>query len=333
LRLQHGTCLLWREALIRDGFVEIHSPKLIATASESGASVFKLGYFDRFAYLAQSPQLYKQMALQTDLPKVFEVAPVFRAETSYTHRHMTEYVGLDMEMHFTEHYDEVLDVLDRTFNHIFDGLNQRFKAELEAVRAQYPFEDLKYKCPCLKLKYWEATRLLRAKGPVYVERDLASAKNDNEVKQLKEHIALMKVHEDDEDISTSDEKILGRIIHDEYGEDFYIIDKFPSEIRPFYTMEDPGDPKWSNSYDIFIRGEEVMSGAQRIHDSEMLLARAAKLGVDLAPVQDYVDAFKFGAWPHAGGGVGLERVVMLFMHLNNIRKTSLFPRDPTRLTP
>jgi len=298
-----------------------------------GASVFKLGYFDRHAYLAQSPQLYKQMALQTDLPKVFEIAPVFRSEQSYTHRHMTEFVGLDMEMHFEEHYDEVLDMLDKTFNHMFKGLNQRFRTEIEAVRKQYPFEDLKFKYPCLKLKYWDAMKILREKGPAYLEQDLKKCKNDNEVKQLKAHLESVKVHADDEDISTSDEKVLGRVIHDLYGEDFYIIDKFPSELRPFYTMEDSQDPKWSNSYDIFIRGEEIMSGAQRIHDSDMLLARSQKMGIDLGPVHDYVDCFKYGAWPHAGGGVGLERVVMLFLHLNNIRKTSMFPRDPTRLTP
>jgi aspartyl/asparaginyl-tRNA synthetase len=147
------------------------------------------------------------------------------------------------------------------------------------------------------------------------------------------HLASVPNHGDSEDISTEDEKILGEVIHREYKQDFYIIDKFPSHIRPFYTMEDPEDPTYANSYDIFIRGEEVMSGAQRIHDSKMLLARAKKIGVDLAPIQGYVDSFKVGAMPHAGGGVGLERVVMLFLGLNNIRKSSLFPRDPKRITP
>jgi aspartyl-tRNA synthetase len=333
LRLQSATCMLYRECLLAEGFVEIHTPKLIATASESGASVFKLNYFDRHAYLAQSPQLYKQMALQTDLPRVFEIAPVFRAEQSFTHRHLTEFVGLDMEMHFNEHYNEVLDMLDKTFNHIFKGLNERFKDEIEAVRKQFPFEDLKFKYPCLKLKYWDAMKILREKGPAYIEKDLKAAKNDFEVKKFTAHIKSVKEHADDEDISTEDEKVLGRVIHDLYGEDFYMIDKFPSELRPFYTMEDPDDPKWSNSYDIFIRGEEVTSGAQRIHDSDMLVKRSKKLGVDLDPIQEYVDAFKYGAFPHAGGGIGLERVVMLFLQLNNIRKTSMFPRDPTRLTP
>lgn len=136
-----------------------------------------------------------------------------------------------------------------------------------------------------------------------------------------------------EDLTTEDERVLGRIIHDMYGQDFYIIDKFPSEVRPFYTMEDPEDPTWSNSYDIFIRGEEVLSGAQRIHDATMLLDRAKRLGVDLDSLQDYVNAMRYGAFPHAGGGVGMERVLMLFLKLSNIRKASMFPRDPTRITP
>jgi len=125
------------------------------------------------------------------------------------------------------------------------------------------------------------------------------------------------------------------VVSEEHGQDFYMIDKFPTDVRPFYTMPDPVDPNYSNSYDIFIRGEEVTSGAQRIHDCEMLVASAAakQPPVDLSPIQSYVDAFKYGAFPHAGGGVGLERVVMLFLGLPNIRKTSMFPRDPKRLTP
>ena len=136
-------------------------------------------------------------------------------------------------------------------------------------------------------------------------------------------------------LAAKDEKLLGAIMHKHKGTDFYVIDKFPACLRPFYTMKDPDDPKWSNSYDIFIRGEEVTSGAQRIHDPAMLLEFAAKKDppVDLSPIQSYVDSFKYGAFPHGGGGIGLERVIMLFCGLPNIRKTSLFPRDPKRLSP
>ena len=137
----------------------------------------------------------------------------------------------------------------------------------------------------------------------------------------------------DEDISTPNEKALGRLVAEKYGTDFYMMDKYPQSARPFYTMPDPENPRWSNSYDLFIRGEEIVSGAQRIHDPDMLVKRAAACGVPVASIQSYVDAFKHGALPHAGGGIGLERVVMLYLGLKNIRKTSMFPRDPNRLAP
>ncbi len=350
MRIQSGVCKLFRGFLLGQGFTEIHSPKLVGTASEGGADVFKVEYFDRFAYLAQSPQLYKQMALMGDLERVFEVGPVFRSENSFTHRHMTEFVGLDMEMTFSDHYHEVLSVLEGLFVAIFDGLNAKCKPELEAVRKQFPFDDLRYTNPSLRLTFAEATQLLREHGPAVGAELLAELKAAqaaaeaagegerakelaHNVTEAEKHLATVAGHEPDADLSTKDEKLLGVVVGRVKGVDFYTIDKFPSALRPFYTMPDPVDPKWSNSYDIFIRGEEVTSGAQRIHDSEMLLRRGAELGVDLGPIKDYVDSFKYGAHPHAGGGIGLERVVMLFLSLDNIRKSSLFPRDPARLTP
>ena len=137
----------------------------------------------------------------------------------------------------------------------------------------------------------------------------------------------------DEDISTPHEKALGRIVSEKYGTDFYMMDKYPQSARPFYTMPDPNNPRWSNSYDLFIRGEEIVSGAQRIHDVDLLVERANACGIPIPTIQSYIDAFKHGALPHAGGGIGLERVVMLYLGLKDIRKTSMFPRDPTRLTP
>jgi len=305
-RIQSGVCTLFREVLLQKGFVEIHSPKLIGTASEGGAGVFKVGYFQTDAYLAQSPQLYKQMAVTGDLQKVFEIGPVFRAENSNTHRHMTEFVGLDMEMMFKEHYHEVLDVLEEMYLYIFDGLNQRFHTEIEAVRRQFPFEDIKYTRPSTRFRWPQIVELLREAGESIGDFD---------------------------DISTTQEKLLGRIIHEKYGVDFYVVDKFPLSIRPFYTMIDPEDPRYSNSYDFFLRGEEICSGAQRIHDPDLLIDRAKFHQVELQKIQPYIDAFKYGAYPHAGGGVGLERIVMLFLGLGNIRRSSLFPRDPHRLAP
>ncbi|KAH6572874.1 hypothetical protein BASA60_006361 [Batrachochytrium salamandrivorans] len=138
---------------------------------------------------------------------------------------------------------------------------------------------------------------------------------------------------DFDDFNTAQERLLGKLVREKYNTDFFILDKFPLAVRPFYTMPDPQRPGYSNSYDFFIRGEEIMSGAQRIHDPSYLKKRAEEHGVDISTIQPYIDAFKYGAPPHAGGGIGLERVVMLYLDLGNIRKTSLFPRDPKRLTP
>jgi len=337
LRIQSGVCELFREFLLSQKFVEIHTPKLIATASEGGADVFKLNYFGGFGYLAQSPQLYKQMALMGDVhPGVFEIAPVFRAENSMTHRHMTEFIGLDIEMLIKEHYTEIIGMMDGVLNHVFTGLNSRFRAEIDSVREQYPFEDLQWSYPSTRFRFDEAVKLLVSEGPGLLRKDIAEAEAAGEFKRKEEieaHLQSVLNHRENEDIGTSDEKLLGRVVKKSHNIDFYFIDKYPKEVRPFYTMPCPDDNKWTNSYDIFIRGEEITSGAQRIHDSKLLLEVAKSKNVDMAPIQDYVNSFKYGAHPHGGGGVGLERVVMLFLNLPNIRYASMFPRDPRRITP
>eukprot|EP00177_Eucheuma_denticulatum_P008208 GFKZ01014938.1.p1 GENE.GFKZ01014938.1~~GFKZ01014938.1.p1 ORF type:complete len:564 (-),score=95.90 GFKZ01014938.1:100-1791(-) len=310
MRVQSGVCQLFREFLLSQGFMEIHSPKLIAGASEGGSDVFALNYFERQACLAQSPQLYKQMAICSDFQRVFEIGPVFRAEKSDTHRHLCEFTGLDLEMEIFEHYNEILEVLDGLFVAIFDGLEQRHGKELGVVRS-------KWNVP--KFRYWSGKANLRLKWP--------------------EAIAMLREHGveigDFEDLNTEKEKLLGRLVREKYDTDFFMLTHFPSAIRPFYTMVDPVDPRYSNSYDLFMRGEEIVSGAQRIHDVELLTVRAtAMLGeAGIASIKDYVDAFRFGAPPHGGAGIGLERVVMLYLGIENIRECSLFPRDPQRLTP
>jgi len=305
-KIQSAVCTLFREYLLTQGFVEIHTPKLMSGASEGGAQVFKVSYFDSAAFLAQSPQLAKQMAICGDLERVFEIAPVFRAENSHTHRHLTEFMGLDIEMAFNDHYYEVLDVIDHLFTSMFDGLATRFAKELEVICQQFPFQPLKYNKPTLRIPFSEGIAILRAAG--------------HEVEDLS-------------DLSTPQEKALGALVKEKHGVDFYILDKFPKAARPFYTMPDPNDERYTNSYDLFIRGEEISSGSQRIHDSQMLEASAKAYGIDTRTIQAYLDAFKYGAPPHAGCGVGLERIVMLYLGLNNIRKTSMFPRDPRRLAP
>jgi aspartyl/asparaginyl-tRNA synthetase len=163
-RIQSGVCELFREFLLKKQFVEIHSPKIISAASEGGASVFKLSYFDRYAYLAQSPQLYKQMVICSDFERVFEIGPVFRAEDSNTHRHMTEFTGLDIEMCFYEHYHEVLELLGDLFVDIFDGIEKRFTRELAVIQRQYPFTPFRCRKPVVRITFQEGIRLLHQHG-------------------------------------------------------------------------------------------------------------------------------------------------------------------------
>lgn len=192
------------------------------------------------------------------------------------------------------------------FTSIFKGLEAEYTEEIEIVRKQFPSEPFQYLEPALVLEYCEAVKIL----------------NDN-------GIAMG----DEDDLSTANEKFLGKLVKERYGTDFFILDKYPLAVRPFYTMPDPNSTKFSNSYDMFIRGEEILSGAQRIHEPGFLAERAKHHGINLDSIKSYIDAFKYGCPPHAGGGIGMERVVMLYLGLNNIRKTSMFPRDPKRLFP
>ncbi|XP_065882326.1 aspartate--tRNA ligase, cytoplasmic-like [Dysidea avara] len=305
-RVEAAVCRLFRDYLTSQGFVEIHTPKIISAASEGGANVFEVSYFKNNAYLAQSPQLYKQMAIASDFEKVFTVGAVFRAEDSNTHRHLCEFVGLDLEMAFYDHYHEVTEVIGGMFVNMFKGLETQCAEEIATVHQQYPAEPFKYLNPSLMLTYKEGVAMLRAAGV-----DVG----------------------DEDDLSTPNEKLLGKLVKEKYDTDFYILDKYPLAVRPFYTMPDPVDPRSSNSYDMFMRGEEILSGAQRIHDPQFLTERAKLHNIDTTKIKDYIESFKFGAPPHGGGGIGMERVVMLYLGLHNIRKTSMFPRDPKRLTP
>ncbi|KAL7716574.1 aspartate--tRNA ligase [Entamoeba marina] len=304
-RIQSAVGGLFREFLTSQKFTEIHSPKLIGCSSEGGSNIFEVKYFDRKAFLAQSPQLYKQMTLMGDFKKVFEVGPVFRAENSNTRRHLTEFEGLDVEMEIFEHYSECLDVFEALFFFMFEEIPKRFPDELKMIRKQFPFEDLVYK-PFVRMHFADGVKMLRDAGETIGDFD---------------------------DLSTPLELKLGQLVKEKYGTDFYIMDKYPSAIRPFYTMPDIDDARYSNSYDAFIRGQEITSGAQRIHDPELLMKRCAEKGVDPDSLKDYIESFRFGGWPHAGFGIGLERVTMLYLGIPNIRKCTLYPRDPIRLNP
>jgi nondiscriminating aspartyl-tRNA synthetase len=308
LRIQSAVCQLYREYLYSQDFVEIHTPKLIAGESESGAGVFTTDYFGTTACLAQSPQLYKQMAIAADFGRVFEIGPVFRAEKSHTRRHLCEFTGLDLEMAIGDHYMETLEIIHNLFKHIFQGLETRWAKELAVIREQYESEPVEFTDePCV-LHWPEAMAILQEHG--------------------------MDVGDGLGDLTGAMEVKLGQVVKEKYGTDFFMLDKYPAAIRPFYTMPDPDDARFSNSYDIFIRGQEICSGAQRCHDPDLLLQILEQKGIEVGDgLKSYLESFRHGVSPHAGAGIGLERVVFLYLGLDNVRKASMFPRDPNRCTP
>jgi aspartyl-tRNA synthetase len=238
---------------------------------------------------------------------------VFRAENSNTRRHLCEFTGLDFEMPITSHYLEAVRVGHRTFKAIFEGLERDFSKELAAVRDQYPSEPVVVSEEPVVIHFADAIAMLRDSG--------------------------VDVADDYGDLSGADELALGALVKERRGVDFFVVDRYPAAIRPFYTMRDPSDDRLSNSYDFFLRGQEICSGAQRVHDPAMLEAALKAKGIDpgaedLSPsLKSYMTAFEHGAPPHAGCGFGLERVVFLYLGLDNIRKASLFPRDPKRCAP
>ncbi|EPQ25661.1 uncharacterized protein PFL1_06798 [Pseudozyma flocculosa PF-1] len=308
-RVNAAICSNFRSFLDRHGFLEIHTPKLQGGASESGSSVFTLDYFGRPAFLAQSPQLYKQQAIAADFKRVYEIGPVFRAENSNTARHLTEYTGLDIEMEIVHYYD-ALKLIDQMLKSIFRALRDDFKTERELIKRHFPHEDLVYPDQTLILPFAEGVRILVESG--YVEEDGSIPKED-------------------EDLHTRAEIRLGELIKQKFNTDYYILDKFPSSVRPFYAMQDPSKPEVTNSFDIFIRGQEICTGGQRIHRIDELEKKMHRLQVSGKGMEDYLEGFKLGAPPHAGCGIGLERLVMLYLNLGDVRLGTLFYRDPKSL--
>ncbi|POS84890.1 aspartate-tRNA ligase [Erysiphe pulchra] len=291
---------LFCEYLRERRFKRFHPPSLIGAASEGGANVFRLPYFEKEAFLAQSPQFYKQFEIAGGRKRVFCVSPVFRAENSNTPRHMTEFTGLDLEMEIEEHYHEVLEILEGVFLYIFRELSTRYREEIELVRSIYHSEELLLPEPGkeVRLTFAEGQALLRAEGPEEFR-----------------HVT------DDEDMSTPQEKALGAWFE---------------RTRPFYAMPDPENPAVTNAYDFMIRGQEILSGGQRIHLPNELEASIRSKGLDpnQPGIKEYVDIFKsVGVPPHGGGGIGLDRVVAWYLNLPSVHLACDYPRTPKRLSP
>jgi len=307
-KVQSGITQSFREFLISKKFMEIHTPKIIGTASESGAAVFPIQYFDKKAFLAQSPQLYKQIAINADFDKVFEIGPVFRAEKSLSHRHMCEFVGLDMETVIApdKTYHDMMYMIWELLKYIFEDINVKYKEEIQYINEKIPFTQLKYTKEPIIISFTDCVKMLTDAGL-----------SQDEFK----------------DLNTENEREIGKIIKEKYDTDIFFINRYPSSVRPFYTMLDATDKRYSNSFDIIMRGEEICSGAQRIHDQTMLIERINELDIPLDTLSDYIKSFSCGAMPSGGCGFGEERLLMLFLDLKNIRKTSFCPRDPNRLNP
>ncbi|KAL6838522.1 hypothetical protein ACP4OV_031767 [Aristida adscensionis] len=306
-KLQNEVDSTFRRILLARGFLGIHTPKLTAGISEGGSAVFSLSYLNgQAASLAQSPQLYKQMAINGGLKRVFEVGTVFRAEKSNTHRHLCEYIGIHVELEIQEHYFEICDLCGSLFVKLFDHLSENCGEELKVINEQYPSEPLKYLKETLKLKCSDGIEMLKASGFAINYLD---------------------------DLNSQAEKRLGQIVRERFHTDFYILYEYPLEVRPFYTVPCVENRQYSNSFDAFIRGEEVVSGSQRIHHHDKLVRRIEECGIDPSTLKGFTDSFRYGAPPRGGFGAGLERVVMLYCGLPDIRNASLFPRDPHRLEP
>jgi aspartyl-tRNA synthetase len=307
--------VIFTNHMIKSGSRKFNTPKFVGAATEGGSGVFEVAnYFGKNAYLSQSPQLFKQMLIAADCENVFEIGPVFRAENSNTHRHLTEFTGLDFEMVFDNHYHEVLTFAEEMIVHLVTTLQKDYAQEIATVQKMYPRAgDFRIKDgKALRLTYLEGIQILKDAGVDTSEQDRFET-----------------------DLSTAQEKQLGKLIREKYDTDFYVLDEFPMSVRPFYTKSHPTNKDLSNSYDFFMRGEEIMSGAQRINDPTELEQSMRSKGVDPTAegFQDYINAFRQGCRPHAGGGLGLNRIVQFFLGLDNVRQATPFPRDPQRLRP
>ena len=292
----------FRRTLHALGFTQVFTPKLVATATESGATVFPVDYFGRRAYLAQSPQLYKQTLVGV-FERVFEVGPVFRAEPHDTPRHLNEYVSLDAELGFVDDHTDVMVVVERALGGMLATLGEHNAHDLALLGVERP--RLTDRVP--SIDFADAQRLIQAASGEEVVGE--------------------------PDLAPDHERWLGEWALREHGSDFLFVTGFPMAKRPFYTHPDPNRPDRSNSFDLLFRGLEVVTGGQRLHRYADYLRALAERGQDAAPLAGYLEAFKHGMPPHGGFALGLERWVSRLVGAANVREVSLFPRDVQRLTP
>jgi aspartyl-tRNA synthetase len=280
----------------------MHTPKLMGTASESGAEVFEVGYFGRAAYLAQSPQFYKQMAIAAGVDGVFEIGPVFRAEPSFTSRHSTEYTGVDVELGWIGSVEDVMGFQERMLAHVLAAvaaahgaaIEEHFKTAVTVPRVPFP-----------RLTLAQALEIAGTKAA-----DPGRA-----------------------DLDPAGERAVSARISRETGHEFAFVTQYPASVRPFYHLRPAGKPQLTASYDLLWKGLEVTTGAQREHRYDVLVAQAAEKGLSPEPMASYLDCFRYGCPPHGGFGLGLGRFLMALLGLDSIRDATFLFRGPNRLTP
>jgi len=287
--------------LDNNGFTNINTPKLTTIGMESGAELFKVDYFGKPVFLSQSPQLYKQMFVAGGFERVYEIAPVFRAEKSHTNRHLTEFTGVDLEMGFIKDYTDVMDLIEKMFVDLIKNLSHESVQELKLLGAELMVPK---NIPRITME--DAKKMLAEKGKKYSV---------------------------DEDLDAEGEKLLGELVKTKFGSEFVFLTLFPWKVRPFYHMKPTGKNNLTKSFDLLFNGVEICTGAQREHHYETLKAQAEDKGIDLETMPEYAEIFKFGIPPHGGAGFGLDRITQRLLNLDNVREAVLLPRDPERTSP
>lgn len=300
-KVQEGIVRGFRDFLYQKGFTEIRTPKIGAKGAEGGSNVFKLDYFHRPAVLAQSPQFYKQMMVGV-FDRVFETAPVFRAEKHNTKRHLNEYTSLDFEMGYIDGFEDIMGMETGFLQYTMELLRKEYAKELSILKVELP-----------KTEEIPAVRFDQAK-------EMAAEKYKRKIKNPY-------------DLEPEEEVLISRLFQEDYGADFVFVTHYPAKKRPFYAMDDPEDSRFTLSFDLLFRGMEITTGGQRIHDYHLLLDKIAARGMTEEGMEQYLDAFKYGMPPHGGLGIGLERLTMKLLGEENVRETTLFPRDLGRLEP
>lgn len=300
-RIQEGIVRGFRDFLQQKGFTEIHSPKIGARGAEGGANLFRLEYFHKHAVLAQSPQFYKQMMVGV-FDRVFEAAPVFRAEKHNTKRHLNEYTSLDFEMGYIDSFQDIMEMETGFLQYTMKLLEKDYEKELQLLGVTLPKTD---RIP--QVRFDEAKKLVAEKYDHVIRNPY--------------------------DLEPEEEVLIGRYFKEEMDADFVFVTHYPSKKRPFYAMDDPDDATFTLSFDLLFHGLEITTGGQRIHDYQMLTDKLAERGMTDEGMEQYMMIFKHGMPPHGGLGIGLERLTMKLLGEDNVRETTLFPRDINRLEP